>query len=136
MIQIKRNPSVSELRRFASIWLPLFGAALGAGAWRAGETRATIAVGATTFALALTSWMLPAVARALFLGLSYITFPIGFVTSWVALGIVYFAVLTPIALVRRVLGTDVLHRGRDTTASTYWRRRQESSDRASAFRQF
>ena len=62
----------------------------------------------------------PAWLKPVFLGLTLATWPIGFVVSRVALGLLYFAVFTPIALIFRLMGRDALRRSFDRKAKTYW----------------
>jgi hypothetical protein len=49
---------------------------------------------------------------------------IGFVMSRVILGITYFAILTPIALVRRLRGADPLQPHFDRKRESYWEPRE------------
>ena len=46
--------------------------------------------------------------------------PIGWVVSHLALGIIYYGIFTPVALVFRLMGRDPLNRRLDRQASTYW----------------
>jgi hypothetical protein len=62
--------------------------------------------------------------------------PIGWLVSRVVLAIVYFLVITPIGLIRRLRGHDPLALRADPTASSYWVARQDRTDPASYFRQF
>lgn len=138
MITINREPSRSQLRWFAALWLPLFGLMVGAMLiWRAqATTAATVVWGATAMA-ALLSLVSLQVARWVFLGLSYASFPIGFVISWVALAGLYFLVLTPLAIVMRVAGRDALRLTPRSDGGSYWVPRAGREDDASrAFRQF
>lgn len=55
-----------------------------------------------------------------FIGLSVVAWPIGWVVSHLALGIIYYGIFTPVALVFRLMGRDPLNRRLDKQASTYW----------------
>ena len=46
--------------------------------------------------------------------------PIGFVVSFVLLAVFYFLLLTPVALVFRLIGRDALRRRFDAAAPSYW----------------
>lgn len=138
MITINRDPSRTQLRWFAALWLPLFGIMVGGMlVWRAHAlTAAQVVWGATAVATVL-SLISPAIARWVFLGLSYASYPIGFVVSWVALTVLYFVVLTPIGVVMRLAGRDPLRLKADPRAETYWTpRRHRETDASRAFRQF
>ncbi len=62
----------------------------------------------------------PAWLRPVFLGLTLATWPIGWVVSNLALGLLYYAVITPIGLAIRLAGRDLLARKLDRAAETYW----------------
>ena len=52
---------------------------------------------------------------------------LGFVTSRLILCILYYCVLTPIGLIIRLTGKDLLDRGWNKKASSYWIRKQQKS---------
>ncbi len=62
--------------------------------------------------------------------------PIGWLVSRVVLAVVYFLVITPIGLVRRLRGHDPLSLHPNSTATSYWVSRHDRTDPASYFRQF
>ncbi|WP_406698716.1 SxtJ family membrane protein [Singulisphaera sp. Ch08] len=62
----------------------------------------------------------PTALRPVYLGLSLATWPIGWGVSHLALAIVYYGVITPMALVFRLLGRDAMTRRFDRDATTYW----------------
>jgi hypothetical protein len=62
--------------------------------------------------------------------------PVGSVVSQVLLAVVYFVVVTPLALVMRASGRDPLERRLDPAAPTYWIRRDGVRPMAGYFRQF
>ena len=138
MIKINTDPSRKQLRWFAALWLPLFGIMVGAMlVWRAQATTAAQWVWGATAVAAVLSLISPTIARWVFLGLSYASFPIGFVVSWIALTALYFVVLTPIGLVMRLSGRDPLRLKPEPGAETYWTpRRNRETDASRAFRQF
>ena len=146
MIEINWNPDRRELRRFGYVALIAFGAI---GAWaffRHGlfgfrfDDRASGVAGSILWALAAACGILaagaPAALRPLYAGLTAIALPIGWVVSHVALGVVFYFVLTPVGLVTQLLRRDPLHRGRRPDAKTYWVRREPPVDPKRYFRQF
>ena len=59
------------------------------------------------------------------------------IVSPVVLGLLFFAVVTPLAMLMRLLGKDPLRRGFDSGASSYWLKRdQPTPDARSLRRQF
>ena len=74
--------------------------------------------------------------RLVYLGMAYAAFPIGFVLSHLLVAIVFYAVLTPIAFLLRIVHHDPLSRHIDRDADTYWTDRQVNTDIEQYFRQF
>lgn len=137
MITINKDPSRRQLRQFAGLVFPLFCGLVGLIAfYRFGAPRVAYGLwGFGVVAGALGLIWLP-VARWLYLGLIYATYPIGFVVSHVMLLILYYLVLTPIGLVLRLLGKDPLGKRPDPGASTYWQPHDQVTDVERYFRQF
>jgi hypothetical protein len=137
VVQINRNPSAKQLNQFGFIWLG-FLALFGALAWfKLGLPSLAAVLWVLAAVVPAVGWLVPAVMRAVFVGMSYAAWPIGFVVSHVVLALVYYLVLTPIGLVMRLVGYDPMTRGRDPEAATYWVERTD--DRRGAgryFRQF
>jgi hypothetical protein len=69
--------------------------------------------------------------RAIYIALTAVTFPIGLAVSFILLAAFYFLLLTPLGLLFRLTGRDVLGRKFDPTAESYWQQRKppESSER-------
>ncbi len=137
VIQINTDPSRRQLNQFGFVWLgflTLFGAvacfkfdnqAIAAGLWIA------------ALVVPVVGWLAPPFMRAVFVGMSYLAWPIGFVVSHVVLAAVYYLVLTPIGLVMRLVGYDPMRRRFDAEAPSYWAEREATADEAKRyFRQF
>ena len=137
MIAINHHPSRTQLLWFSALWLPLSGAAAGGMLlWRAQPSAAYAVWMAMVVATAL-SLVSTTVARGVFIGLSYITYPAGFVISWAALAAIYYLVLTPTALVMRLAGRDVLRLKPRAATETQWiERPRRGGEARHAFRQF
>jgi hypothetical protein len=121
LMQIEWHPGCRQLRVFgvsgllASVvagvvlhWV--WGAALG---W----SLAILAAGAGLFLCSLISLR---VTRVLYLGLTIPMLPLGYLVSFLLLAGFYFLVLTPIALVFRLIGRDPLRRRFEAAAESYW----------------
>ena len=65
-----------------------------------------------------------------------ITAPIGLAISLLVLGILYWALVTPLGLVARLFGRDPLRRKPDPGARTYWAEHREDRDPDADFRQY
>jgi len=145
MIEIQWHPDRRTLRLFGLVSLaafPLLGLLayyrLLAFAPLPESTAGTVAavllgMGVLCGALA---WVTPTALKPLFIGLSLIGAPIGYVVSHLLLGIIYYVVITPIALVFRFIGRDALHRKFDPAADSYWIRRSKPKDVSRYFKQF
>lgn len=132
LVEINWNPERRQLRNFgisaliASAVVPLLLYTLkGLGI----QWVFTISgVGLTIFLSSLISTKL---TRIIYLGLMLVTLPVGWVVSFILLALFYFLLLTPVALVFRLVGRDALCRKFDPSARTYWlsRRPPDSVDR-------
>lgn len=137
MIQINTNPSRSELKWFAGLWFPLFLLVVGSFSLKAGAPHSVVyAVWIGGLGVAGLGFVVPAIIRPVFIGLSYLTFPIGFVMSIAVLAVIYFAVLSPISLLLRAFGRDSMSRRFDRAANSYWHTMARQGDADSYFRQF
>jgi ABC-type uncharacterized transport system permease subunit len=73
--------------------------------------------------------------RLAYVGMSYVTFPVGFVASYIVLALVYFLALTPIGLTMRLFGHDPLSRKFEPDAASYWKPRSKNKTPESYFNQ-
>ena len=132
LIEINWNPEHKELRKFGIISLIasvliafLLYLLKGLGIqWMA----AIFFVGLIIFVNSMISLK---VTRGIYLCLILVTMPIGLVVSFILLAIFYFLLLTPLGLLFRLMGRDVLGRKFDSAADSYWlvRRPPDSLDR-------
>ncbi len=78
----------------------------------------------------------PRLLRPVFVGWMIAVFPIGWLVSHVLLAIVFFGVFTPLGLLFRLMGRDVLQRRRQAKQETYWQPKPAPAGLQSYFRQF
>ena len=139
LIEINRNPSRKELTVFVLL-LGAFLAFVGLLVHRAGHGGVArgLWVLAPLAALAglWASRHAPAVVRWVYLIWMHAVLPIGWSVSMLLLAICYYLVLTPTALVLRLLGRRPLAIGYDPAASSYWVEREKPSGVRRYFRQF
>src|SRR5262249_50753012 len=74
--------------------------------------------------------------RGLFVGLTLVTFPAGWLVSTALLTLLFFAVFVPAAAIMKLIGHDPMARKRDPKAESYWIVRKGKSEIARYFRQF
>jgi hypothetical protein len=134
LLRINHHPSRRQLLVFAVAWLVFF-ALVGAATWAKGRHPAAIVFWAVAGAIPLAGIASARFLRYVFLGMSYATYPIGFVVSHVVLAILYYGVLTPIGWLMKLGGYNPLARRFDRRAPTYWRPRGAPKTPGTYFRQ-
>ena len=137
MIEINRNPPVRQLRQFAALWFPAFGALVGFLLYRRLESpTAAFVVWAAAAVISIVGFFSPRFMRLVYVGMMTLTFPIGWVVSSILLLLVYYLVLTPVGVVMRIAGRDPMLRRLDRDATTYWIERSAHPPTARYFRQY
>jgi len=129
------RPTRRDLVVFGLV-LPVAVVLVGFVAGRHGGTTVRSAVWIVGGAVALAYAVVPAVRRPLYVGMSRLTAPIGWVVSHLVLVLVFALVVTPVALLVRLVGRDPLARRADPGVATYWVARQRDPDPRRYFRQF
>jgi hypothetical protein len=146
MISVNWHPERSDLRWFGVACVVVFGA-LGAAAfaWRTlfgfGLSEpVSVQVAAACWVVAASSGVLavaaPSALRPFYRALTAVSLPIGYVVSRAIMALVYFGIVTPIALVFRLAGRDALARRRDPARRSYWEPRAAAGDIKRYYRQF
>jgi len=127
--------SDTTVRQFAA----LCGLALGAAAvrdiWFRGHAGRGGLLAALAIAIVVAGLARPRTVRPVFVAALTVTMPIGAVVSIVLLGIMYYAIFTPLAYLFRLAGRDALARRRQTDARSYWVAKDTPSDLRTYFRQ-
>lgn len=145
LVEVDFNPDRKTLRQFGVIAFVGFGVVAALAyyeklvfAFGLGEARVPVAIGLVavgTVAL-LFSLIAPKANRVLYVGLTLLAFPIGFVLSYVIMGTLFFLMIGPIAVVFRLFGRDSMHRSYDPSAPTYWQDAKPARDKDSYFHQY
>ncbi len=145
MIEINLKPDERTLRQFGLI------AAVGFGllaviawlellifAWGLGESRPLVS--GTFCGLGLVSLLCsltyPRANLALYLSLTVVSYPIGFVLSHLVMRVLFYGLISPVGLFFRLIGRDPLERRFEADASSYWRPARPRDSKESYFRQF
>lgn len=145
LVEIDFNPDTKTLRQFGIIAFVGFSVLAGLAyfeklifAFGLGDARLTVAVSLAALGLLalVLGLVFPRANRFLYVGLSLLAFPIGFVLSYVIMGALYFLVIGPIAVVFRLAGRDPMRRARDPHASSYWSPARPPRDKESYFHQY
>jgi len=123
------------LRQFGGLWLLFFGA-LASWQWfvRGDQTPALVLVGVGAV-IGLLGLVRPEAIRPLFAGLMFLTFPIGWVVSHLLLAVVFYGVFTPVVIIFKLIGRDVLSVRPQGDRETFWARKPAAADLHSYLRQ-
>ncbi len=146
LIAVNWKPDLRQLRWFGLFCIIGFG---GVGTWiffqqhlfgmHMEETTATTTarvLWAVAGACGLLGFLWPAGLRPVYVMLTAISLPIGFVLSHVLMAAIYYLILTPVGLFFRIIGRDPLDRKLDRSATSYWVAREPVKDVARYYRQF
>jgi hypothetical protein len=139
MVRIQWRPGARDLRKFGAVLIAGFGLVglafyagwpvaarpgLALGLWIGGGAAGLLGLTGTRAALPVYwAWM-------------GVAFVLGNIVSRIAVGAVFFLVVTPFALAMRVAGRDALRLRRDRSARTYWRDLEPTPGRDAYERQF
>ena len=132
---VTKTPPPKTLRQFAALCLIVFGGLAIWRIWQGHVDAPTAVLGAVALGLGVTGLAWPAAIKPVFMAWMIAAFPIGWLVSRVVLAFLFYAVFTPVALVFRVKGRDLLHRRRQSRTS-YWAPKAGPADVREYFRQF
>jgi hypothetical protein len=134
MIKLDLKPPDRVLRQFAwiaAIGFPLLAAIFTRGGisfwqplswnWTHPVVLALGGLGLLQLVLCLVGFR--ALTLPLYVVMTLIAFPIGFVLSHVLIALIYYLVFTPMALVFRLIGRDAMNRKLDPDMASYWHAR-------------
>jgi hypothetical protein len=130
------RPTARALRQFAGAWLVFF-LAFGAHQYlvRKHLTFGLVLIG-LALAIGLLGLIKPGAVRWLFVGWMVVAFPIGWLISLLMLLLMFYGLITPVALFFRMRGRDLLRRKRAPAAATFWLPKHMPQDVRSYFRQY
>jgi len=135
MIDFDREPAESQLRWFGAV-PPVFFALVGALLlWQLDSWRVAKILWGAGLSLAFLFYLVRPLRLPIYLGWMYTVAPIGWTVSHLALAAIYYLVLTPIGVVMRIFGRDLLKRRFDASARSYWSEHDPGADTARYFRQ-
>lgn len=137
LVEINWNPGRKELRNFGIIALAVTAVASAVLCFFVeAEIQWVVLpplIGIIILVVCLVSGKL---GRLIYLAMSLAALPIGLVISVALLAAFYFLLLTPVAVVFRLFGRDLLNRRFEPDAGSYWIKRSEPEAVERYFRQF
>jgi hypothetical protein len=128
------KPTPRVLRHFAAAWLVVF-LLLALRHIIAGHRTAGAVLGAVSL-IGIIGLLKPAAVRWLFIGAVVAAFPVGWVVTQAVLAVMFYVVLTPLALVFRWRGRDALQLRQQPERTTFWTDRGDPPDASRYLKQF
>jgi hypothetical protein len=116
---IPRRPAPNVLRQFAALCSLACAIAAASQWWRGAMPSAAILAGVGIGVGMLGAWK-PAALRPVFVGAMIVTFPIGWLVLNAGLAVVFFGLVTPIAVWFRLRGRDALRLKRPVDRDSYF----------------
>ena len=129
VIDIDFRPDHRKLRQFGFIALVGFGLlallawkewaifSFGLGSWRLPLVQIFGGLAGISLFFSL---VFPRANLPLYVGLTIVALPIGFVLSYVIMGTIFYLIIAPIGIVMRLFGKDPMNRHFEPAAGTYW----------------
>ena len=137
LVSLNLSPSQKQLKDFGFISLIMFFVIglvlLGLGKVPAKGFMGFCLVGVVLYILSRIS---VALIKPIYLGMILLTFPIGWVVSHLMMALFYYGIITPVALLFRLLNRDPLCRRYEPNADTYWLQCKKKRPAKDYFRQF
>jgi hypothetical protein len=135
------NPDTKALRTFGKslmIGFPILGVLCElAGRWRHGSWLPwPLWMGAVGFVAGSLIRLAPSLSRPFYFVWYFLACCFGTVVSNFLMVIIYYGVLTPVGLFRRMLGSDPMERRWDPAAKSYWKPVKETEDSRRYFSQY
>ena len=140
--EVNWNPGPQERRKFALslvIGFPWIAVVLLLLGWLRGKgwnLPLAAEVGGGGLAVGLLLLALPQIARPIYVGWYFVACCIGTVVGNLALGIVFFVLVTGLGLLMRALGRRPVRKTFDKRAATYWQDPEQVDDPNRYYRQF
>jgi hypothetical protein len=127
-------PNPAARKWFGVVLLAFFAIVGGLASWRLGSATAGYAPWVIGAVLALLYYAIRPLQVPLYKGWMHLVTPIGWVVSHLILGLIYYGILSPIAVCMRLFGRDKLER-RFVADETYWTEHPPETDPGRYFRQ-
>lgn len=145
MIDLDLNPGPRILKQFGFIALVGFGVLAVLAfterwvfAFGLGDNRVTVAAALAGVGLlsAALSVVFPTANRPLYVALSLLAFPIGFVLSYLIMAVLFYVLIAPVAVLLRVTGQDPMKRRYDPAVRSYWSDARPPPGKQDYFKQY
>jgi RsiW-degrading membrane proteinase PrsW (M82 family) len=129
-------PDDRTLRQFAVLWIAFFAALALAQEFYHHRHVLALVLGVLAMTVGLMGLVWPRAIKPIFVGWMVLVFPIGWTISHIILGILFYLIFSPVALLFRIIGRDALALKPRPTLATYWRPKPQPKDKSEYLRQF
>ena len=130
------QPTERKLRTFAGLF---FAAATTLATWQAWAHQRWLIAGMVFSAgviVGVLGILRPLTVRCVYIGMTVASFPIGWMMSHLLLAIVYFGLITPLAVIFRLTGRDALRLRRSPQTTSYLKNKPAPTNSQTYFRPF
>ncbi|MCX6904142.1 MAG: SxtJ family membrane protein [Verrucomicrobia bacterium] len=134
--ELPLHPSRKILRQFAGMWLVFFGCLAAHQGLVRNRPLLGLGIGVAAVVVGGLGLFRPAAVRWVFVGWMVLVFPLGWLISQVLLLLLFFGLITPVALLFRLKGRDVLRRKPGGGLTTFWMNKEPPQDLRRYFRQY
>ena len=133
---IRTCPSGRVLRQFACAWLVVLVAFAARQYLARGHHVLGVELLVAGLVPGIAGLLRPMLVRWLYVLAMFVAAPVGWVVSTLALILIFFGIVTPLAAFFRFRGRDLLQLKYDPTRKSYWLPKQTPTDVRSYFRQY
>ena len=136
VVEIKLNPTRSDLKWFGLMMLVFFGILGTVFYFKVKTLNTAYTLWSLGVVVAFVYYLAPRLRHPMYVGWMRAVFPLGWLISHVVLSIVYYVVVTPIGLIMRLFRYDPMKRHFEPDSPSYWVEHKTGVDPARYFRQF
>jgi len=130
------TPPPRTLRQFAGLCLAFFGTLAAWHGLMRDQTSLALALALLAVGLGTVGLVKPQAMRPVYVAWMLAVFPIGWLVSRLILVLLYYGLITPVGLLFRLAGRDLLRLQPRPDTPTYWVPKPEPAGAHSYFRQF
>ena len=134
-LEAANAPSSSQLRWFGLVLLITAGIVGSVLFWRFGLVSAACLVFGLAISIVIPYYLVPRLRVPIFRSWMRLVMPIGWLVTRLLLGSVYFLLVTPMGVVSRLFGRDVLGRRPGKSTGSRWQAHDPGGDTDRYFRQ-
>ena len=131
MTKPRISASKKEVKKFGYLFAVICLGVAAYSLYRGGHTWPWF-IGGSVFFLATGLFVYP-VLRPIYVGWMTFAFALGWVNTRIILGLFFYVILTPIGLLMRAFGKDLLEERIDRSGGTYWVKREQKPFEASRY---